>query len=115
MNLALENLSCGEKSSKFVMTGIQECLPVVFVEARTRKKQRLVSGEGLLSWLSSNGSVCLQCSRHRRRRFDPCEDPLEEGMTTHSSILACRTPMDRSAAKLRSESDLAQGKSGEET
>ena len=25
------------------------------------------------------------------------EDPLEEGMTTHSSILACRMPMDRGA------------------
>ena len=25
------------------------------------------------------------------------EDPLEEGMTTHSSILAWRTPMDRGA------------------
>ena len=24
-----------------------------------------------------------------------CEDPLEEGMTTHSSILAWRIPMDR--------------------
>ena len=25
------------------------------------------------------------------------EDPLEEGMTTHSSILACRIPMDMGA------------------
>ena len=25
------------------------------------------------------------------------EDPLEEGMATHSSILACRIPMDRGA------------------
>ena len=25
------------------------------------------------------------------------EDPLEEGMATHSSILACRIPMDREA------------------
>ena len=25
------------------------------------------------------------------------EDPLEEGMTTHSSILAWRTPLDREA------------------
>ena len=25
------------------------------------------------------------------------EDPLEEGMTTHSRILACRIPMDRGA------------------
>ena len=26
-----------------------------------------------------------------------CKDPLEEGMATHSSILARRTPMDRGA------------------
>ena len=26
-----------------------------------------------------------------------CEDPLEEGMATHSSILAWRIPMDRGA------------------
>ena len=26
-----------------------------------------------------------------------CEDPLEEGMATHSSILAWSTPMDRGA------------------
>ena len=25
------------------------------------------------------------------------EDPLEEGIATHSSILACRTPKDRGA------------------
>ena len=25
------------------------------------------------------------------------EDPLEQGMATHSSILACRIPMDREA------------------
>ena len=27
------------------------------------------------------------------------EDPLEEGVTTHSNILACRIPMDRGAWK----------------
>ena len=33
-----------------------------------------------------------QCRRHRRGQFDPLdrEDPLEEGMATHSSILAWR-------------------------
>ena len=31
-------------------------------------------------------------------RFLGCEDPLEEGMATHSSILAWRIPMDRSLA-----------------
>ena len=31
-------------------------------------------------------------------RFLGCEDPLEEGMATHSSILAWRISMDRSLA-----------------
>ena len=30
-------------------------------------------------------------------RFLDWEDPLEEGMATHSSILAWRTPMDKGA------------------
>ena len=30
------------------------------------------------------------------------EDPLEEGMATHSSILAWRIPMDRGAWRLQS-------------
>ena len=30
-------------------------------------------------------------------RFLGWEDPLEEGRATHSSILACRIPMDRGA------------------
>ena len=35
-----------------------------------------------------------QCRRHRRGQFDPLdrEDPLEEGMATHSNILAWRIP-----------------------
>ena len=38
----------------------------------------------------------LQC---RRTGFDPWvgEEPLEEGMATHSSILAWRIPMNRGA------------------
>ena len=40
-----------------------------------------------------------QCRRQKRCGFDPLsrEDPLEEGMATHSSILAWRIPMDRGA------------------
>ena len=38
----------------------------------------------------------LQC---RRSGFDPgWEDPLEEGMATHSSILAWKIPMDSGAS-----------------
>ena len=34
------------------------------------------------------------CRRHKRWGFDPCvwDGPLEEGMTTHSTILAWRIP-----------------------
>ena len=40
-----------------------------------------------------------QCRKHKWCRFDSLgqEDPLEEGMATHSSILAWRFPMDRGA------------------
>jgi len=45
-------------------------------------------------------------------RFLGWEDPLEEGMATHSSILAWRIPMDRGAwglqsIRLHDRSDLA--------
>ena len=33
-----------------------------------------------------------QCRRHKRCGFDPWEDPLEEGMATHFSILPWRMP-----------------------
>ena len=42
----------------------------------------------------TDGSVgkepTCQCRRHEKHRFDPWEDPLEEEMATHSSILAWR-------------------------
>ena len=42
--------------------------------------------------------LACQCRRCKRHGFDPSwEYPLEEGMTTHSSILAWRIPMDRGA------------------
>ena len=41
----------------------------------------------MLSWWLRWSTICLQCRRHQ---FDPWEDPLEEGMATHSSILAWR-------------------------
>ena len=39
------------------------------------------------------------------------EDPLEEGMATHSSIIAWRFPMDRGAwqAVVHREPDMAEG------
>ena len=48
---------------------------------------------------ASGKEPTCQCRRHKRRGFDPWvkKIPLEEGMATHSSILAWRIPMDRKA------------------
>ena len=53
-------------------------------------------------WLSREESAC-QCSRHRRRvRSLGWEDLLEEGMATHSSILAWRVPWTEEPGGLQS-------------
>ena len=51
---------------------------------------------GLPRWLSGKESV-YQCRRHVRIQSLGWEDPLEEGMATHSSILAWRIPLVRGA------------------
>ena len=56
-------------------------------------------GRVLPWWLSCKESAC-QCRRHKRQGFHPClggEDPLEEEMATHGSILARTVPVDRGA------------------
>ena len=42
------------------------------------------------------------CKRRKRCRFDPWEDPLEEGMATHYSILAWRIPWTEEPCRLQS-------------
>ena len=56
-------------------------------------------GEGLgyplqYSWASLMAHTIKNRLQYRRPGFNPLgwEDPLEEGMSTHVSILACRTP-----------------------
>ena len=46
-----------------------------------------------MGWLVKN----LPAMQEIWVRFLGWEDPLVEGMATHSSILACRIPMDRGA------------------
>ena len=47
---------------------------------------------------ASDKEATCQCRRHETWVQSPCwEDPLEEGMATHSSILSWRIPMDRGA------------------
>ena len=56
-----------------------------------------------------------QCRRHIRHDFDPLgrEDPLEEEMATHSSILDWRIPWMEKPGRLQSigsqESDKTEG------
>ena len=57
---------------------------------------------GLPRWLSGKESAC-QCRRCRRHGFDPCwEDLLEEGMASHSSILAWEIPRTEEPGRLQS-------------
>ena len=57
----------------------------------TRSK-RIIACLGFPGGANGKESAC-QCRRPRRYGFDPWvqEDPLEEGVVTHSSILAWRT------------------------
>ena len=48
--------------------------------------------QGLLLWLSGKESPAVQEPQETRVRSLGREDPLEEGMATHSSILAWRIP-----------------------
>ena len=52
---------------------------------------------------NGNEATC-QCKRHERHRFDPWlkKIPLEEGMTTHSSILVWRIPWTEEPGDLQS-------------
>ena len=54
----------------------------------------IISGLGFLDATSGKEPDC-QCRRHKRCGFDPWVrngNPMEEGMATHSSILAWRIP-----------------------
>ena len=68
-----------------------------FVKACGTKSslQLCIAGE------TSGKETTCQFRRHKRCRFDPRvgEDPLEEGMATHSSMFAWRIPMDEEARR----------------
>ena len=50
-----------------------------------------ITESGFSGGASGKEPVCL-CRRRNRHGFDPCVDPLEEGMATHPSIVAWRIP-----------------------
>ena len=62
---------------------------------------KLVQYLGLPRWLSGKESAC-QCRRCRRHRFLSQEDPLEEEMATHSSILAWKIPRTKEPSGVQS-------------
>ena len=53
---------------------------------------------------ASGKESSYQCRRHKRHGFNPRgqEDPLEEGMATHSSIFALRIPWTEEPGELQS-------------
>ena len=53
----------------------------------------IIFGASLVTQLVKN----LPAMQETQVRFLGWEDPLEEGMATHSSVLAWRIPMDRGA------------------
>ena len=57
---------------------------------------------GLSQWLSSKESAVMQEMEETQFRFLGWEDPLEEGMVTHSSILAREIPWTEEPGGLRS-------------
>ena len=67
------------------------------------------AGEGIgyplqYSWASLVAQLVENLLQCRRPGFNPWgwDDPLEDGMATHSSILAWKIPMDREAGGLQS-------------
>ena len=54
---------------------------------------------GFLGGASGKEPAC-QCRRHKRHRFNPLVDPLEEGIATHSSTLAWRIPWTEEPGRL---------------
>ena len=53
-----------------------------------------------------------QCRRQKRHEFDPCEDPPEEGMATHSSILPGESHGQRSLSGANSKLEIWGQKGG---
>ena len=72
------------------MLSLRHCMPAVSSCGELHS--------GLPGGTSGKEPAC-QCRRQKRYRFDPWvgKMPLEEEMTTHSSILAWRIPMNRGA------------------
>ena len=59
---------------------------------------------GWASGVHTIDGICLRCRRRRKCEFDPWvgKIPMEEGVTTHSSILARKTPWSEEPGGLQS-------------
>ena len=62
------------------------------------------SASAVKNVVAQQGRILLQCRRCRRPRVWSLggEDPLEKGMVTHSTILACRIPQTEEPGRLQS-------------
>ena len=73
-----------------------------FQRIARRAKKAFFSDQCKEMWLSGKESA-FQCSRCRRLGFHPrMEDPLEEEMATHSSILVWKIPRTEKSGELQS-------------
>ena len=70
-------------------------------EAKKKKKVLFIVPSGRLQWLRGKESVCNAGDAGDAGSQDR-EDPLEEGMATHSSILAWRIPWTEEPGRLQS-------------
>ena len=70
------------------------CIAGRFFTIRATREAPLLKKQAFTLWASQVLLVVIcQCRRHKRNfQFLGREDPLEEGMVTHSSILAGRIP-----------------------
>ena len=68
--------------------------PARVCEIKWNENKKIVMSRGFPGGASGKEPAC-KCRRHKRHRFDPWvgKIPLEEGMATHSSILAWRIPL----------------------
>ena len=80
------------------------CLQIylVLLLSSSKLQKHLLELSRLLRWLSGKEYACSAGAEETQVRSLGQEDPLEEGMATHSSILAWRFPWTEEAGGLQS-------------
>ena len=75
---------------------------LVLLLSSSKLQKHLLELSRLPQWLSGKESACNAGAEETQVRSLGQEDPLEEGMATHSSILAWRIPWTEEAGGLQS-------------